>query len=130
MGFFQIAAPLALSTRHRWSTPPSATFRKMLLPQMMGVAPLLDGIGSFQAMFSVWLHLMGRFCSLLMPFDEGPRQFGQFSAIRGMERSSGSRATRKTSPPLGALREEYHGGLVGDLTRRHRATETGTRRKP
>ena len=47
---------------------------------MIGVDPLRPGIGSFQAMFSVVLHLSGRPFSVLMPFIAGPRHCGQFSA--------------------------------------------------
>ena len=52
----------------------------MLLPQMIGVAPVLFGIGSFQATFPVKLHRTGRFFSPLTPFNDGPRHCGQFSA--------------------------------------------------
>src|ERR1035437_98988 len=47
---------------------------------MMGVAPVLLGIPSFHATFSLGLHRTGRFCSPLIPFSEGPRPCGQFSA--------------------------------------------------
>src|SRR5579872_5429994 len=59
----------------------SATFRKILSPQMMGVAPLQLGSGSFQATFSCGLHFEGRFFSWLTPFNSGPRHCGQFSAL-------------------------------------------------
>src|SRR5439155_16296770 len=38
------------------------------------------GSASFQTMFSVADHRRGRFFSLLMPFNKGPRHCGQFSA--------------------------------------------------
>src|SRR5437870_13540563 len=47
---------------------------------MMGVAPVRLGIASFHAMFSVLLQRTGRFFSVLVPFRNGPRHCGQFSA--------------------------------------------------
>ena len=58
---------------------PSATFRKMRSPQMIGVDPLHAGISTFQAMFVSGSHSVGRFVSVLTPLRAGPRQFGQFS---------------------------------------------------
>src|SRR4051812_45642935 len=52
----------------------------MWLPQMMGVAPVLLGIASFQTTFSMALQRTGRFFSPLSPFAVGPRHAGQFSA--------------------------------------------------
>src|SRR6476620_5527090 len=52
---------------------------------MIGVAPVLLGIGTFQTTFSVGLHLTGRFFSLLRPFRLGPRHCGQFSARAGRQ---------------------------------------------
>src|SRR5437016_5861462 len=84
MGFFQITVPLVLSTHQRERSFPSATLRKMLLFQIIGVAPVLLGMANFQATFSVVLQWTGRFFSLLMPFAPGPRHCGQFSARAGM----------------------------------------------
>src|ERR1700716_1653883 len=88
MGFFQITVPLVLSTHQRERPPPSATFRKMLLSQIIGVAPVLLGMANFQPTFSVVLQWTGRFFSLLMPFAPGPRHCGQFSANAGKERNA------------------------------------------
>ena len=49
-------------------------------PQMMGVAPVRDGIGNFQAMPSVALHFTGRPVSALTPFSVGPRHCGQLAS--------------------------------------------------
>ena len=46
----------------------------------MGVDPDHAGSTSFHAMFSVFDHRTGRFVSTLMPFSDGPRHCGQFSA--------------------------------------------------
>src|SRR5215471_4936438 len=78
--FFHSTSPLLRSTHQRERLSPSATFRKIRSPQIMGVAPVQLGIASFQVMFSSVLHLSGRFFSLLMPFREGPRHCGQLSA--------------------------------------------------
>src|SRR6185436_364600 len=59
-----------------------ATLRKIRSPQMMGVDPLKAGSGSFQATFSVALHVAGSPVSVLTPFNVGPRQFGQLSAAK------------------------------------------------
>src|ERR1035438_3262405 len=80
-----VTVPLVLSTHHRYRSSPSATLRNTLLPQTIGVAPDLAGISSFQAMFSVVLQCSGRSFSVLMPFKEGPRHCGQFSASVGSE---------------------------------------------
>src|SRR5689334_2251221 len=81
MIYFQIRVPLDLSTHHRYRLlSASATFRKIWLPQMIGVAPVLLGMGSFQSTFSVGLHRTGRFFSPLIPFNLGPRHCGQSSA--------------------------------------------------
>ena len=53
---FQMGSPFVRSTAQRNRLPFSATFRKMRSPQMMGVEPVNDGIGSFHAMFSVVVH--------------------------------------------------------------------------
>src|SRR5215204_3872633 len=59
-----------------------ATFRKMWFCQMIGVAPLRLGIGSFQAMLSPVSddHFSGSPFASLTPFIRGPRQCGQFAA--------------------------------------------------
>src|SRR5664279_1737626 len=67
----------------------------MWLPQMIGVAPVLLGIASFQTTFSVVLQRVGRSFSLLIPFRFGPRHCGQFSASIGRE----SAEIYKTSDP-------------------------------
>jgi hypothetical protein len=46
----------------------------------MGVEPDHSGSGSFHVMFSVVVHLIGRFVSVLIPLADGPRHCGQFSA--------------------------------------------------
>src|ERR1017187_620756 len=86
MSFFQRIVPLVLSTHQRYRLlSASATFRKRWLPQMIGVAPVLLGMASFQAMFSFVLQWSGRPFSLLRPFRLGPRHCGQFSASTGSE---------------------------------------------
>jgi hypothetical protein len=47
---------------------------------MMGVEPLKAGSGSFQATFSVALHVVGRPFSGLTPSNDGPRHCGQLPA--------------------------------------------------
>src|SRR5262249_46239244 len=79
--FFQSIRALVRSTHQRKRSLPSATFRNIRTPQMMGVDPLHSGISSLQAMFSSVVHLRGRFFSLLTPLSEGPRHCGQFSAL-------------------------------------------------
>ncbi len=54
----------------------------MWSPQMIGVAPVRLGIGSFQATFSSGDHFTGSPFSLLTPLRRGPRHCGQFSAER------------------------------------------------
>ena len=67
--------------RYRLRLPSvSATLRKMRSPQTIGVEPDHAGSASFQATFSVVDHVTGRFFSALMPFSDGPRHCGQFSA--------------------------------------------------
>src|SRR5437762_3595994 len=80
--FFHRTVPAFLSIAHRVRSPSlaSPTLRKMVSPQMMGVAPLRSGRGSFQAMFSSVDQRTGRLVSGLMPFSAGPRHWGQFSA--------------------------------------------------
>src|SRR6266487_2688594 len=86
MSFFQLTVPLVLSTHQRYRLlSESATLRKMLLPQMIGVAPVLLGMASFQTTFSVVLQRTGSSFSPLMPFKFGPRHCGQFSASRGRD---------------------------------------------
>src|SRR6516165_8686369 len=94
MSFFQITVPLVLSTHQRYRLlSASATLRKMLFSQMIGVAPVLLGIASFQTTFSVVLQRTGRSLSPLTPFKLGPRHCGQFSAGKG----SGSRHNHRAS---------------------------------
>src|ERR1044072_8503681 len=52
----------------------------MRSPHTIGVDPDQARSGSFHAMLSVVVHLTGRFVSVLMPFSDGPRHCGQFSA--------------------------------------------------
>src|SRR5215813_6174637 len=67
--FFQRAAPCARSTHQSERSSFSATLRKIRFPQMMGVAPLQLGSGSFQATFSSRVQRTGRFgSSLLLAF--------------------------------------------------------------
>src|SRR4026207_1905715 len=46
----------------------------------MGVDPDHVGSDNFHVMFSVVVHVTGRFVSPLMPLADGPRHCGQFSA--------------------------------------------------
>src|SRR5262245_47770533 len=80
-GRFHSTSPLTRLTAQsdRWLPSASATFRKIVSPQMTGVAPLHCGSWSFQAMFSVGLHLTGRFFSGLTPSPAGPRHAGQLA---------------------------------------------------
>ena len=64
----------------------------MRLPQMMGVAPDLAGIASFHEIFSVVLQWSGRSFSVLIPFREGPRHCGQFSAMAGSAMAARTKA--------------------------------------
>src|SRR5512145_66082 len=80
-GRFHMTSPLLRSTDHSSSSPvviAVATFRKIWLPQMIGVDPLRLGIGSFHAMFSSIDHLIGSPFSALTPLSLGPRHCGQF----------------------------------------------------
>src|ERR671915_2515178 len=79
--FFQSTSPFARFNAHSDSVSrsASATFRKMVSPQMIGVAPLHCGSGIFQATFSVGLHETGTPFSPLTPSRVGPRQFGQLA---------------------------------------------------
>src|ERR1022692_793901 len=124
MSFFQMGVPLVLSTHHRYRSSPSATLRNTLLPQTIGVAPDLAGISSFQAMFSsfqamfsVVLQCSGRSFSVLMPFKEGPRHCGQFSASVGSEataRNTASDGQARTVVLLSIrLRARYSEGYHG-----------------
>src|SRR5215471_19454508 len=97
MCFFQRTLPLVLSTHQRYRLLSlSATLRKMRLPQMIGVAPVLLGMESFQMTFSVVLQRSGRSFSLLVPLRFGPRHCGQFSAAIGSERAQIHQARRKS----------------------------------
>src|SRR5262249_17690045 len=78
--FFQSASPLVRSTHQRSRLSPSATFRKIRSPHMIGVAPVQLGIDSFQVMFTSALHLNGIFFSARMRLLFGPRHCGQLSA--------------------------------------------------
>src|SRR5688500_18511603 len=56
IGRFQTTSFLLRSTAHSSRSPvnsPVATLRNTRSPQMIGVAPVRDGVGSFHAMFSV-----------------------------------------------------------------------------
>src|SRR5918998_1535419 len=84
-GFFQLTACLLRSTAHNSRSPVNsavATFRKMVSPQMIGVEPVREGVGSFHAMFWVGDQVRTRPVSLLSPLSSGPRHCGQCSAAR------------------------------------------------
>src|SRR5688500_18727587 len=84
-GFFQMTACLVRSTAHSSRSPVKsavATLRKMVLPQIIGVDPLREGIGSFHAMFSVGDQVRASPVSLPTPLSSGPRHCGQLSAAR------------------------------------------------
>src|SRR5688572_2042087 len=69
-GLFQLTACLLRSTAHSSSSPlnsPVAIFRKTVSPQMIGVEPVREGVGSFHAMFVVGDHVRARPTSLLSP---------------------------------------------------------------
>jgi hypothetical protein len=72
IGCFQRTLPVARSTAHSASgspsLAPSATLRKTVLPDTIGVEPETVGTGSFQATFSVADQFSGRAFSLLIPF--------------------------------------------------------------
>src|SRR5262249_49498586 len=114
---FHSTAPLFLSTIHRYKSLllASATLRKMASPQMIGVAPLRSGMGSFQAMLSSGVQRTGRFFSGLIPFSPGPRHCGQFSASRGgpeaARRANARHARIMLSPPRGNGRRRFDGRL-------------------
>src|SRR5215472_19157056 len=110
MSFFHSTEPFVLSTHHRYrlSSAP-AILRKMWLPQMMGVAPVLLGMASFQTTFSVGLQWRGRSFSPLMPFRFGPRHCGQFSAGTGSARTHIHTArVRRVRTSLLLSGESYH----------------------
>src|SRR5579864_780748 len=94
--FFHNTAPRTRSTHHSAMSSLSATLRKTRSPQMIGVAPLHAGRGSFQAMFSSRLHRTGKSFSLLMPLREGPRHWGQFSPVQTLP----ARTARHTIPTI------------------------------
>src|SRR5215469_2846583 len=91
--FFQTASPLVRSRHHKQRSLPSATFRKILSPQMIGVEPLQLGRAIFQVTFSSVLQRVGRFFSLLMPLRKGPRHCGQLSARTNWQDSKVTRNT-------------------------------------
>src|SRR5687768_11055249 len=71
-GRFQTTSFLLRSTAQSSRLPVNssvATFRKIRSPQMIGVEPVRDGVGSFQAMFSVGDHVRGRPVSALVPLS-------------------------------------------------------------
>src|SRR5262245_59854305 len=79
--FHRTSAVVRLTAHNdRLSRSASATFRKIVSPQITGVAPLNWGSASFQAMLRVGLHATGRFVSRLTPSPAGPRQEGQLAA--------------------------------------------------
>ena len=80
-GRFHNTSPLLRLTAQsdRLLPSASATFRKIVSPQITGVAPLHCGSCSFHATFSVGLHFTGRFFSALTPSPAGPRQAGQLA---------------------------------------------------
>src|ERR1041385_6963891 len=101
MCFFQRRLPLVLSTHQRYRLlSDSATLRKMRLPQMIGVAPVLLGMESRQTTFSVVLQRTGRSFSPLVPLRFGPRHCGQFSASIGKAIASvpSARDRRRRTP--------------------------------
>src|SRR5918999_4582726 len=103
--FFQSTSPLVRSTAHSdsESLSASATFRKMVSPQMIGVAPLRSGIASFQVTFSSLVQVDGRPFSALRPLADGPRHAGQFSAetavVASVERNRADTNRRAMDPP-------------------------------
>src|SRR5215813_2894277 len=76
-------------------------FRKILSPQMIGVAPLQLGSATRHVTFSSVVQRVGKFFSLLMPLRKGPRHCGQFSARTNLAESRVTRnesvSTRRTS---------------------------------
>src|SRR5688500_4266090 len=83
IGFFHRTLCVLRSTAQSSSSPVKsavATFRNTRSPQMMGVEPVRDGMGSFQAMFVSGVHVRGRPRSALTPLSPGPRHCGQLSA--------------------------------------------------
>src|ERR1039457_1277370 len=101
------------STHHSDRLSPSATFRKIRSPQMMGVEPLQAGIGSFHAMFSVVDHFTGRFFSPLIPLSWGPRHCGQFSASAELP---SDRSVSRLSPSFIGARILRRDGRWGGLS--------------
>ena len=70
---------------------------KIRSPQMMGVAALQEGKGVFQTMFSAALHVTGRFFASLIPSCWGPRQWGQLSPAREIDKKANTEANRMAS---------------------------------
>ena len=84
------------------------TLRKIVSPEMMGVAPLQAGMGSFHTTpFSV-SHSTGKPVSPLTPSCVGPRQWGQSSAARVAGRKTGDQKRQES-----AKRESDHGKTSG-----------------
>src|SRR5579871_1444477 len=103
--------PFALSTHQRYRlSSASATLRKMRLPQMIGVAPLLLGMAIFQTTPSVLFQCKGRSFSSLTPLREGPRHWGQFSAVSAKDNTKNQNPRRYRIQPPGTResRQEYH----------------------
>ncbi len=78
----------------------------MRSPQTIGVEPDQAGSCSFQLTFSVADHFTGRFFSPLMPFSDGPRHCGQFSA-------DGRAAVTESAPTMSTPRtiEKMNAGI-------------------
>jgi hypothetical protein len=71
-GRFHTTSFLLRSTAQSSRSPVNsavATLRKIRSPQMIGVAPVREGVGSFHAMFSVGDQVRGRPVSPLMPLS-------------------------------------------------------------
>jgi hypothetical protein len=78
---FHSIPPLFRSTDHRWSSPFSATFKKMRSPQMMAVDPTSRQGQPPRNPFGL-RPFDGQVGSALRPLANGPRQAGQFCARR------------------------------------------------
>src|ERR1700677_3116598 len=78
--FFQNSLPSVFTHMTTRSVLPSTLVRKMRSSQTAGVEPPGPGRSSFQAMFLVALHEIGRPFSAEWPSRLGPRHCGQLSA--------------------------------------------------
>ena len=120
-------SPVLRSRHLRLMFSPSATFRKMRSPQIIGGDPLHAGISTFQAMLVSVSHSVGRFVSVLTPVRAGPRQLGQFSpAPARVGTATMPPITRMASPKPRAVRQWLQPRRCGRLSVTRKSSAVGT----